>query len=96
MTEPLPQGSELARRAREVQTKLQAAQQFEAESRERLRSFATKALPSTQYFGLEADQQYLGPALPDTMAQCITELTSLHPAKQFTEALMVGASPFSL
>ncbi len=90
MTQPLPQGAELAWRAREAQEKLQTAQHLEAQSQQRLRSFAERALPSSSVPDLEPDQTHLGPPLPETMVQCIGELKSLHPAKQFTEALMVG------
>ncbi|KAK9853117.1 hypothetical protein WJX84_011625 [Apatococcus fuscideae] len=70
---------------------LKAAQQREATSLSQLRNFACRGLPPADLLIPEAglDHQQAGPPLPETLAQCIEELGSLQPAKEFTEALML-------
>lgn len=90
MTDPLPQGSDLAGRLREVNQQLEIAKQSQASSQGQLRAFARKGLPPVDLLLAQTDLDQLGPALPDTMVQCLEELSSLQPAKEFTEALQVS------
>ena len=90
MTDPLPQGSDLASRLNEVHHKLEIAKQSETSSFDQLRSFASRGLPLADPDLSQEDLGQLDPALPNTMAQCMEELSSLQPAKEFTEALQVG------
>ena len=90
MTAPLPQGSDLAGRLQEVNQQLEIAKQSQASSLDQLRAFARKGSPPVDLLLAQADLGQLVPALPETMAQCMEELSSLQPAKEFTEALQVS------
>ena len=89
MADPLPQGSDLASRLNEVNHKLEIAKRSETSSLDQLRAFASRGLPLADPYLTQEDLGQLGPALPNTMAQCMEELSSLQPAKDFTEALQV-------